>query len=152
MVAGASADDFLRLSKKLKAAGRGDLRKELNKSLKAPAKRIIPATRKVAKAKLPKRGGLAARVAKAPQRVQVRTGASTAGVRVVVGGRGGAPRTLDQQGTVRHPVFGNEGKWVEQRVPSARGWFSDTADHLARTDVRDDVVKALDDFARTLKP
>lgn len=146
----ASADDFLRISKKLKAAGRGDLRKELNKSLRAPAKRIIPATRKVAKARLPQEGGLAARVAKAPQRVQIRTGASTAGVRVVVSKKSGAARTLDKAGTVRHPVYGRKGPWVVQRVPGAQGWFTDTADQMARTEIRRDVLKALEAFGRTL--
>lgn len=117
------ADDFLKLSKALKAAGRKDLRKELNKGLKAAAKPLIGKTRAKARSTLPKKGGLAAAVAKTPQRVQVRTGADTAGVRLVVGKNGSGARGANR-GVVRHPVFGNRENWVDQKVPS--GWFDDT--------------------------
>jgi hypothetical protein len=116
------ADQFFDLSKALKAAGRTDLRRELNTGLRRAARPLVAKTRAEARQRLPKRGGLAERVAKAPQRVQVRTGARTAGVRIVVGkdksGAGGANR-----GTVRHPVFGNRDVWVMQEV--APGWFDD---------------------------
>lgn len=116
------AEQFLRLSKALKHAGRFELRKELTSAMKQAARPLIADSRAEARRRLPKRGGLAARVAKTPQRVQVRTGASTAGVRIVVGSKGAAARDTNK-GTVRHPVFGNRKVWVTQRVRP--GWFED---------------------------
>lgn len=137
------AEAFLALSKRLKKTGQTELRKELNKALKAAVKPVTKATQAEARKRLPTRGGLAAAIAKTPQRTQVRTGASTAGVRLVVGGKGGAARTADE-GFVRHPVFGR-GPFVRQSVPP--GWFTDPA-KSAQNDVRDEVVDVLEDVAR----
>jgi hypothetical protein len=115
------ADQFLRLSKALKEAGQTGLRKELNKGLREATKPLIAQTR-VAASRLPQRGGLAARVAKTPQRVQVRTGRDP-GVRIVVPKSSSGARAADA-GQVRHPVFGNRKVWVTQKVTG--GWFSDT--------------------------
>lgn len=123
------ADDFLRLSKALKAAGRTEMRKELNRGLRSTARPLIPKVRAAARAELPTRGGLADQVAREPMRVQVRTGAATAGVRIVVGRRKGGARSTNR-GVIRHPVFADGAKdrkdwaWVNQTVPS--GWFDDT--------------------------
>lgn len=120
------AEDFLKLSKALKHAGRTTLRKELNKGLREASKPLIASTRKAARERLPKSGGLAELVAKTPQRVQVRTGAQTAGVRiVVVKSKSGARRA--NRGVLRHPVFADSSKdrrdwtWVDQKVNS--DWF-----------------------------
>lgn len=137
------ADDFFRLSKALKRAGRGDLRKELNKAMKDAAKPLIEKTRAEARSSLPSRGGLAEQVAKEPARVQVRTGAQTAGVRIVVGKRRGGARSTDT-GTIRHPVFGT-GRWVTQRVDG--GWFSDTLRDSAPA-VRPSLERVLQDMAQ----
>lgn len=118
------ADDFLRLSKALKHAGRGELRKELARGMRTAAKPLIKDTRAQALRDLPQSGGLAKQVAKEPQRIQVRTGAKTAGVRLVVGRRRGGARAANT-GIIRHPVFGNRERWVNQPVPS--GWFDDPA-------------------------
>jgi hypothetical protein len=112
-------EDFLKLSKALKAAGRTELRKELNKRLRAAAKPLIPEARAEARRTLPQAGGLADLVARAPMRVQVRTG-QQAGVRIVVGKDRSGARAANQ-GLIRHPVFGNREKWVTQKVPS--DWF-----------------------------
>ncbi len=116
------ADQFLALSRALKAAGRSELRKELNKGMRDAAKPLIAKSRAAALAKLPSRGGFAAMVAKEPQRVQVRTGAATAGVRIVVGKRRGGAQAANG-GRLRHPVFGTD-TFVTQDVPP--GWFDDT--------------------------
>jgi hypothetical protein len=133
-----SAEDFLAVSKRLKAAGNTGLRRELNKNIRKAAKPVINETRKAARARLPKRGGLADLVAAEPQRVQVRTGAKTYGVRIVVGKRRGGARGADR-GVVRHPVFGG-GTWVSQPVPP--GWFTETARQKA-PEARKDVLEAL---------
>jgi len=139
------AEAFLALSKRLKATGQGDLRKELNKALRAAAKPVSVATKAEARSRLPKRGGLAAAIARTPQRVQVRTGAATAGVRVVVGGKGGAARTTDE-GFVRHPVFGGS-VFVRQNVRG--GWFSETAEKQTPA-IREGVVSVLEDIVQKM--
>lgn len=133
-----NTNDFLRVSKALKAAGRTEMRKELNKRIKAAAKPLIPKARAEARRTLPQSGGLADQVASAPMRVQVRTGAQTAGVRVVVGNRKGARAA--NRGVVRHPVFGNREHWVDQKVPS--DWF-DGPMRDGTPEIREAVQKAV---------
>lgn len=119
------AEDFLALSKRLKAAGRKDLRADLNKTVRQAVRPITAATRAVASSTLPQGGGLAKLVAKSPQRIQVRTGAGTAGVRIVVTGAGKGA----DNGAVRHPVFGNRSVFAVTNTPS--GWFTGTASKQA---------------------
>lgn len=137
------ADQFLRLSKALKHAGRTELRKELNAGLRRAAKPLVRKTRTEALRRLPSRGGLARQVAREPQRVQVRTGARTAGVRLVVGKRDGGAQAANR-GVIRHPVFGNRDVWVNQRVPA--GWFDDTVKQNVPA-VRRELEQALHDVA-----
>lgn len=120
------ADQLYRLSKALKAAGQTELRKELNKGVKTAAKSLIADTRAAAKRDLPKRGGLNIRMAKAPQRIRIRTGKDP-GVSVVV------PKKQPgyNEGIIRHPVFGkktpgekSKAKWVTQRIDGE--WFDGT--------------------------
>lgn len=139
------ADDFLRLSKALKHAGRTGLRKELNKQLGDAAKPLIPKTRAVALERLPKSGGLAAQVAKAPQRVQVRTGKDP-GVRIGVSKSNSGARGANK-GSVRHSVFGDKTRYVDQQVPS--GWFDDTLKDSAR-DVLPYLEQALENVAEQI--
>lgn len=139
------ADEFYRLSKALKAAGLKDLRKELNTELRRAAKPLIPLTRAAARARLPRAGGLAEGVAKAPQRVQVRTGAKTAGVRLVVSNNRSAARAANK-GSVRHPVFGST-TWVTQPVPDAEGWFDETLNQHVPTVALPAIQQALETIA-----
>lgn len=136
------ADDFLRLSKALKAAGRTEMRKELHKGLRVAAKPLIPKARAEALARLPQRGGLARQVAKEPARVQVRTG-RTPGVRIVVGKKRGGARQANR-GFIRHPVFGNRNVWVSQKVPP--GWFDDPMRASAPA-IRRDLADAIEAVA-----
>lgn len=141
------ADEFLRLSKALKHAGRTDLRKELHAGLKRAARPLIPKTRAEAMRRLPQGGGLAARVAKVPQRVDVRTGRDP-GVRLVVSksSRGSAAAAGANRGVVRHPVFGNRDVWVAQSVPP--GWFDDPIKDSARAPaIRRDLEQAIETVA-----
>jgi hypothetical protein len=139
------ADAFLALSRRLKEVDK-DLRKSLHKRLRESAKTLTPKTRQAARSQLPSRGGFAALVARTPQRVQVRTGAKTAGVRIVIGKKGSGARAADS-GTIRHPVFGDRSRFVSQQVEP--GWFSQTAQDNA-PEVREDVVKVLRDVAEEL--
>lgn len=114
-------EQVARLSKALREAGRTELRKELHKALREAAKPLIEETRAEALRRLPRRGGLAKRVAEAPQRLAVSAGKDP-GIRIVVGKtKSGAKAAND--GFIRHPVFGNREVWVNQKVPA--GWFDD---------------------------
>ena len=138
------ANDFLRLSKALKAAGEKELRAALNKGLRDAAKPLIEDVREAAQRELPHSGGLAALVSGGKFRVQVRTGARTAGVRIT--GSGQALSGADK-GLIRHPVFGNRAVFVEQRVDG--GWFSDTLNEKA-PGVRPALEAALEDVAKQI--
>lgn len=144
------AEQFLALSKALKAAGRTELRKELNRELQLAGKPLIAVTREAARSMLPRSGGLADQVAREPQRIQVRTGEKTAGVRVVVGKRRGGARSANR-GRVRHPVFGrstqsrSEWTWVTQQVEP--GWFDRTLEREAPHIARPAVMRALESVA-----
>jgi hypothetical protein len=148
MAAGLSARgarDFLTVSKHLKAAGEGDLRKEFHKTVRDAAKPLLPKVREAARSRGPKRGGLNSRLAKKPYRVQARTGAKTAGVRIV--GSKVDPR-INNLGRVAHPVYGR-GPAVIQYVPKLKGYFDETLQQSGPA-VQADVVKAMDDWVRHL--
>lgn len=144
------ADQFLALSKALKHAGRGELRKELNKGMKKAAKPLIAESKKAALAKLPQRGGLARQVAKEPHRVQTRTG-RVPGVRIVVGKKRGGARSTNR-GFIRHPVFGNRENWVTQEVPP--GWFDVTMKAgapVVRPELQQAIERVADQVVRDAK-
>lgn len=146
------AEDFYRLSKALKHSGRTELRKELNKGLKKAAVPLIKNARVEAIQRLPARGGLNRLVAKTPTRVQVRTGADSAGVRiVVVKSNSGARRA--NRGVLRHPVFADSSQdrsdwtWVDQ--PVEPGWFDDPMREGAPV-VRGELEQSMETVARKI--
>lgn len=125
------ADDFLRLSKALKAAGRTELRKELHKGLREGVKPVLPKAKKKLHDALPTP---LAKTAAVRQVVQVKTGRDP-GVTIAV--RYGSKRAsnaalANRKGIIRHPVFADDKKtrkewrWVNQDVPDAKGWFDET--------------------------
>lgn len=141
------ADAFYRLSKRLKevgGTGKGSLRNEMNKALKAAVKPVVPKVKEAARSKLPKSGGLNERIAKRTPKVVTATGVKTAGIRIQ--DKSTDPRI--NQGRVYHPVFGRT-PGVVQQVPEARGYFDETIEREAPA-VRDDVVDILVDFARQI--
>jgi hypothetical protein len=129
------AEQFLALSKALKAAGKTELRKELHKQMRIAAKAAMPTARKRLEESLP--SGLKNR-SNVRQVVRVKTGMD-AGVTIAVPygrrNRSGlsAPnaRMLNSRGALRHPVFAPDTKtsdqwrWVNQRV-SGTAWFDST--------------------------
>jgi hypothetical protein len=139
------ANDFLALSKRLKAAGEKGLRNELNKVMRDAAKPLIPKVREAARTSLPKHGGLNERIAKKPLRAQTRTGARTAGVRIV--GSKVDPR-INNEGRVYHPVFGNK-PGVVQQVPAAKGYFDETLANEG-PGIRGEVLGAFGGFVERL--
>lgn len=116
------ARDFLAVSKYLKNAGEGGLRKEFHKTVRDAAKDLPKKVKEAARQRGPKKGGLNQALAKKPVRVQTRTGAKTAGVRVV--GTKVDPR-INDLGRIQHPTFGHKPTQV-QYDPALKGYFDDT--------------------------
>lgn len=146
---GRAANNFLKASKALKAAGESQLRKELHGSVRKAARPLIPRARAAARAQLPKRGGLAKAVASSPMRAQVLTGRNKYGVRIAVGKNRRAGARDTNRGRIRHPLFGNRERWYSQQTP--KGWFDDTMRAAAppiRREVEKAIQKSLDDIAR----
>jgi hypothetical protein len=143
------ANDFLKASKALKAAGETGLRRELHKNVKQAVRPLIPQARAAARSQLPKRGGLAKRVAGSPMRTKISTGRNRYGVRIEVVAGGGRGARRSNRGVIRHPVYGNRDRWVSQRVPD--GWFDDTmraATPAIRKNVEKAIEKTLNDIAK----
>ena len=121
------------ISARLKRAGRGDLRKRFHKDMKDAAKPLLPAVRRSASTRFPRRGGLNTHMARgARYRAVVKTGVTTAGVSIR------ANRTdprVDARGRVSHPVPQRGGEAVRddkgrrvmavQYFPEAVGFFRD---------------------------
>jgi len=122
-VVGNGSERLAALAVRLKVAGDVTLRRELLRVLKSAANPLVKDVAEAAREKLPHAGGLNEQVAGQKVKVQVRTGARTAGVRLTTS----APDTKQtDSGFVRHPVYGNRKKWVTQKIPNAAGWWSKT--------------------------
>jgi hypothetical protein len=139
------ARDFYAVAKHLKTAGDGAVRKEFLKAVRGPAKPLPAKVKQSARDRGPKEGGLNEELAKKPVRVQTRTGAKTAGVRVV--GTKVDPR-INGLGRIQHPVFGRKPP-VVQYVPALKGYFDDPL-MAAAPAIQTEVVRAMDDFVRDL--
>jgi hypothetical protein len=128
------------LSRQLKELGDKGLQKELTQAIGKAMKPVKAAIRESARDTLPERGGLGERVARS--RISQRRNKN--GLRLVAsGGR----RDLLDKGSLRHPVFGNPDKWVDQRVKP--GWWSRPV-KAAEDDVRREIEQAMQDVVRKL--
>lgn len=114
------AEQLAALSKKLKAAGNRELQQELSHGILQAVKPVITAARESARSTLPRRGGLAARVANSSIRTMSPGGARFSGVRLQAKNQYSLGR-LDR-GINRHPVYGNRRVWVTQKVTP--GWWT----------------------------
>jgi hypothetical protein len=123
------AKELAQLSKALKDAGQTGMRKELTAGMSRAARPLLAVAKQAAQDTFPKQGGLADRERKVSFRVSVRTGAKTAGVRIVAPGRYVAAGAVNRTGRFRHPVFADSRKtrrdwtWTTQTVPGGQGWF-----------------------------
>lgn len=115
------AEDLLKLSKNLKAAGRITERKDFHRDLTKALKPIVPEIREEIRTEYPKRGGLAARQAKRPITPKFKTGSDTAGLSITL--RGVTMLLAENYGRLRHPVFADKTKtrkewtWRDQVMP-----------------------------------
>jgi len=120
---GSDSREIRLLAQRLRIAGQGDLQKQLLRDIRATTKPTIRKVRANALATLPRRGGLAAKVAASKIGTRTRT---TSGQSAGVFIKGTDPRiNLNRinAGQLRHPVFGNRRNWREQSVRA--GWFDD---------------------------
>lgn len=136
------AEALERVARRLKDAGEVGLRRELLAAIRKAAKPIPAAAKASALDKLPRRGGLAARVAASRIGIRTRTTGRNVGIRVEAKGLYNL-RRMDA-GTVRHPDFGNRDRWFSQPVPE--GWFSKPAE-AAAGDVRGEIEDAMNTIA-----
>lgn len=125
-----------------------DFDREIPKALTRVASKLEADARAEVGRRLPRGGGLAARVARAKLSTR-RRGGRTPGVSITATGM--AQLAGIDAGTVTHPVFGNRDVWVVQEITG--GWFSEpTTDGkgeaaAAIEDVLDDTAR---DIARRL--
>lgn len=104
---------------RLKEAGEGGLRRQLNKAIRAAAKPAIDAAKASASASLPRSGGLAGLIAGSKFATVIKTGSQSAGVSIKAAA-GHDIAALDQ-GSLRHLTWGHK-PWVAQAVTP--GWFT----------------------------
>lgn len=124
----AGIEQLEQLGKRLREAGRTDLRRELTKGLRAAARPVAKEMKRQALA-LPAPGkAIRSRVAKSVK-IRVRTGGRDVFVRVVSTdtplrpGPEAKPMAVHlDRGRWKHPVHGHRDRWVTQTVPP--GWFS----------------------------
>lgn len=149
------ANELLRISKALKSAGQKGLRNEFHATVRTAAKPLVPKVKQAARDKFPSKGGINEHYAKKKYSAVTRTGAKTAGVRIV--GAKLDPRT-DATGRVAHPIFGRKGKaknkgknMAVQTIPQAKGFFSGTLEAGA-AQAQVDIARAMTEFMnRTIR-
>lgn len=140
------AEKFEKVAKALKTAGDKELRKELYSAINRATKPLRANAKKSAERNLPKAGGLNKRVARARMSARRSTGRNP-GVKIVA--KGMEQLALMDQGMVRHPVYGNRKRWVNQPIPDAEGWFSKPMED-GKPEAQREIVHALDDVAKKL--
>lgn len=131
---------FREFSAKLKLADKDivtGFRKAVQKALKPLGGKIRESALRV----LPKRGGLAARVAAASQRTSI----GVNNIRLAT--KSNYEIGKIDKGVVRHPVFGHMNRWVAQEVHPG---FWSTPVQEAGPDVRVQVEQVLEDVKRKL--
>lgn len=139
------AEQLAALSRRLRAAGEKDLQRELSKAITASMKPLRTALPRSALAKLPRRGGLAKRVAGSKLRNTRRNTGRAVGLRLTATNADNI-RRIDR-GEVRHPVFGH-GPWQTQRVTP--GWFTEPTQALA-PQARAQVEAAMNEVTRKIE-
>lgn len=135
------AEELEHVLRLLRSVDDKELRKDFYRGINRATTPLKENAKRNALAVLPRRGGLAARVAKTRLSTKAR-GGQTPGIRVVA--RNGAGADL---GFVRHPVFGNRDVWVSQ--PVTPGWFTKPMEAGADP-VRRALLDVLDDIKRRL--
>jgi hypothetical protein len=130
------ADQLLKLSKALKAAGDKELQKELSKAISRATKPLKDELRQSAMDTLPKKGGLAREIA--ASKIVTRRGQK--GVRIV--GKNVYSLYHLDKGVIRH----GKGHKVQATRP---GWWTIPTE-LAAPHVRAEIVTAMDEITKQI--
>ena len=133
-------EEFRKAGARLAEFGDRKLVLSMRRDLRALAKPVGDKIVEAIAGAMPKRGGLAERV-RSQGRVSVLINLRS-GVRIQLANRGGMYMGAFEDGTIRHPVYGNRKAWVAQQVPGGKGAeaFAKEADGLA-TAVADHVTE-----------
>lgn len=132
------------VARTLRGLGDKDLSRELFRGLNRATTKLKADARAEAGERLPRRGGLAARVAKAKLSTR-RKGGRNPGVTIQA--KGMAQLAGMDAGAVKHPVYGNRDVWVTQQITP--GWFSEPME-AGRDEAFDAIEEVLDDLAAQL--
>lgn len=139
------ADKLQQVAQALKQYGRGDLKKELYAGLNRATKPLRADVKRRGPERLPRRGGLAERVAKT--RLSTRRGLGRdPGVRIVAGTNAVKDPGAINRGRLVHPVYGHGPRVVQQVTP---GWFTDPM-QAGAPQVRDELLQVIDEVARKI--
>lgn len=141
------ANQLADITKRLKAAGQTQVKKDLLRGLRTAAKPLLKVAKESAVENLPRRGGLDQVVAASRFAVRTRTSGRNPGVRVVAV----SPHDLAamDKGVLRHPVFGH---W-RSGVPPQKirpGWWSDALNAQAPM-IRQQLLAVLAETARRIE-
>ncbi len=131
--------------RELRRLGDKDAMRQFYAALNRATKPMRAAAQQQALVQLPRRGGLAARVAKE----KLRTSTARGGVSIL-GPKNRQLRLIDA-GFVRHPVFGNREVWRTQPIPA--GYFTKPMKEgapVARKELLDEMEKVAADVARRI--
>lgn len=138
------AEKLAALAKRLKAAEPA-MRKEFYRAISKAVHPMRDAVRSTAASELPRRGGLAKRVAKSKIATKRRMSGANVGVRL------SATSDYDirsiNRGRVRRLVYGHK-PWVNQRVKPGF-WSRPIAEHAP--EARRQIIRAVDDTARKIE-
>lgn len=145
VVGGPGAHQLEVLAKRLKATGDRELRKELLRGIREGTKGTKPDITRSLATRLPKRGGLAERMATSRISTKTKLSGSTVGVRL----EARAPHDIRSMnaGRLRHKVFGRE-QWVDQDVEP--GAFTDPIEQDA-PEIRSAVERVMRDVAHRIE-
>lgn len=143
------AQHMLALSRRMKAAGNGELRRAMLKAMRDVVKPILTAQRREVRS-LTGAPSQWRKDAARLTRAKVNTTARGAGITITVKGDGPARRYARylNTGRWRHPLFGNKRLWYPQLVKA--GWFDRPAREAASI-VRRELEQTLDRFLRELE-
>jgi hypothetical protein len=133
------ADQLAKLAKDLRSAGEKDLSKELNQSIREAVEPAKINIRAAARRDLPHRGGFSRKVASMRFTARV---SSRNGLRLTASHR--YQLKLIDQGSVRHPLFGDRDHWYitrfrsgiftnawEENAPETRNKVNEAAQRVA---------------------
>ncbi len=142
-------DKLNRVAAVLVASGDKDLQRELRRAMSRMTKPMRRAGRQGALQILPHRGGLDEHVASTARiTTRVTLKSNGVGVRILGDSRDNLHR-MDEQGIVRHPLFGNRKKWIDERIRP--GWFTNPLTLTANDIGPREIDKAISDVAAALQ-